>query len=232
LSLDGLEQVMLDLGFNLPKGRAPCFLFIGAHCDDIEIGCGGTVLELVKQFPDAVIHWVVLSSGKERAKEAQQAARHFLRGARNATVAVKNFRESFFPSEAPLIKEFFEEIKRSSVPDVVFAHFRDDLHQDHRIVGELTWNTFRNHMILEYEIPKYDGGLGSPSVFVPLVSGSVKRKVDVLMKVFRSQLSRQWFTPDTFHGLMRLRGIECNAPSGFAEAFYSRKLVLGARESA
>ena len=141
----------------------------------------------------------------------------------------RDFRGAFFPAEAPAIKEYFEELKAAISPDVVFAHCREELHQDHRIVGELTWNTFRNHLVLEYEIPKYDGGLGSPSVFVPLTRSTVRRKVEVLMKAFRSQHSKSWFTPETFQGLMRLRGIECNAPDGYAEAFYSRKLVLGAR---
>ena len=218
---------MLDLRFGPEGGRQLRLLFIGAHCDDIEIGCGGTVLELVRRHPDAEIHWVVLSSGKVREREARDAAKMMLRGARNTNVVIKDFRGSYFPSEAPAIKDFFEELKPIN-PDVVFAHYRDDLHQDHRVVGELVWNTFRNHMILEYEIPKYDGGLGSPSVFVPLSKASVKRKVDVLMKVFVTQHPKQWFTPDTFQGLMRLRGIESNAPSGFAEAFYSRKLTLGA----
>ena len=218
---------MTPLGLLLPKGRAPSFLFIGAHCDDIEIGAGGTVLELLRHHPDALVHWVVLSSGTERAKEARQAAKLMLRGVKNATVEVLDFRGSYFPTEAPLIKDFFEGLKARVSPDVIFAHYRDDLHQDHRIVGELVWNTFRNHMVLEYEIPKYDGGLGSPSVFVPISAANVKRKVDVLMKVFKTQHSRSWFTPETFTALMRLRGIECNAPSGYAEAFYARKLVLG-----
>lgn len=217
---------MLDLRFNLLDGRPPRFMFIGAHCDDIEIGCAGTVMELLRQYPQAHIHWVVMSSGPERAKEALRSARALLSGAQ-AQVVIKDFRGAYFPSEAPAIKDYFEELK-SIEPDVVFAHCRDELHQDHRIVGELAWNTFRNHVILEYEIPKYDGGLGSPSVFMPLAATTVRRKVDLLMKAFATQLGKQWFTRETFRGIMRLRGIECNAPSGYAEAFYSRKLVLGA----
>ena len=217
---------MLDLRFNLPNGKAPRFLFIGAHCDDIEIGCGGTVVELLRQYPQAQVHWIVLSSGAGREKEARRAAGLLLRGADKPNVVVKDFRGAYFPSEAPAIKDYFEELKAIE-PHVVFAHTRDELHQDHRTVGELAWNTFRNHVILEYEIPKYDGGLGSPSVFVPLAAATVRRKVDLLMKVFATQRSKQWFTPETFQALMRLRGIECNAPSGYAEAFYSRKLVLG-----
>lgn len=217
---------MESLSLNLPGGRAPKFLFIGAHCDDIEIGCGGTAMELLGRYPNAEVHWVVLSSNEVRSKEAREAAAMILGNIEKKNVVLQTFRESFFPSEAPSIKEFFEQIKRDVSPDLVFAHYRDDLHQDHRTVGELIWNTYRNHMILEYEIPKYDGGLGSPGVFVPLSEDTVKRKVDLLMKCFGSQVPKQWFTPDTFRGLMRLRGIECNAPAGFAEAFYARKLCL------
>ena len=217
---------MLDLKLNLPRGRAPRFLFLGAHCDDIEIGCGGTVMELLHTYPKAHIDWVVLSSEGPRAQEAQRAAKLLLRTAKSVTLHIKDFRGAYFPSEAPAIKDFFETLKKSTAPDVIFTHQGTDLHQDHRIVAELTWNTFRNHFILEYEIPKYDGGLGSPSVFVPVSTATVRKKVDLLMKVFATQLSKSWFTPETFQGLMRLRGIECNAPSGYAEAFYSRKLVL------
>jgi len=218
---------MLGLTLNLGRRRAPTFLFLGAHSDDIEIGCGGTVTELLRQFPDCSIHWVVLSAGSAaRVKEAKSAARSFLRNAKRATVVVKDFRGAFFPSEHTRIKEYFEELKQSIDPDVIFAHNRDDLHQDHRVVGELVWNTFRNHMILEYEIPKYDGDMGTPSVFVPLSGSSMRRKVSTLMRVFKTQHAKQWFTASTFEALMRLRGIECNAASGFAEAFYCRKLAF------
>ena len=217
---------MIDFRLNLAGGRAPVFLFLGAHSDDIEIGCGGTVIEMLDTYPDAHIHWVVLSTGTGREREARRAAGMLLRRAHEPKVVVKEFRGAYFPTDAAAIKDYFEELKGSVSPDVIFAHMRDELHQDHRIVGELAWNTFRNHCILEYEIPKYDGGLGSPSVFVPLRPAAVRRKVDLLMKVFQTQLTKQWFTPATFEGLMRLRGIECNAPSGYAEAFYCRKLVL------
>jgi LmbE family N-acetylglucosaminyl deacetylase len=219
---------MIQLGLNLPGRDTPVFLFIGAHCDDIEIGCGGSVIELLKSYPKARIHWVVLSSGTNRAREARGSARQLLRGTADVQVVVKEFRGAYFPSEFEGIKDYFEQLKASVAPDIVFTHARDELHQDHRVVGELTWNTFRDHLILEYEIPKYDGGLGSPSVFVPLPMATVKRKVALLVKFFQTQLDKQWFTPATFEGLMRLRGIECNAPSGYAEAFYCRKLVIGA----
>lgn len=216
---------MLQLRFDT---SAPRILLLGAHCDDIEIGCGGTVIELMRAYPDAKVRWIVLSSGAKRAQEAKSAARQLLRGMRDAQIVVKDFRGSYFPSEAPAIKEYFEELRQSTAPDVVFSHCRDELHQDHRTVGELTWNTFRDHMILEYEIPKYDGGLGSPSVFVALPTATVRRKTQLLMKVFKTQHGKHWFTPETFQALMRLRGVECNARDGYAEAFYSRKLVLGA----
>jgi LmbE family N-acetylglucosaminyl deacetylase len=220
---------MLDVLLNLPRGRAPTLLFIGAHCDDIEIGCGGTVLELLRRYPAARAHWVVLSSKGQRGTEARQAALRLLGKAR-AELSIQEFRGAYFPSEMVAIKDFFEGLKRSVKPDVIFTHGRDELHQDHRITAELTWNTFRDHLILEYEIPKYDGGLGSPSVFMPLSAAVLKKKLDVLMQVFKSQQTKRWFTPETFSSLARLRGIECNAPSGYAEAFYVRKLVLaGAR---
>jgi len=214
----------LDFDFN---GRGnPSFLFLGAHCDDIEIGCGGTVLELLARYPKAAVDWIVLSSSKRRATEAHRAAKLFLDGAREPRVTVKDFRNSFFPTQAAEIKEYFEKLKRRLSPDVVFTHHRDDLHQDHRIVGELTWNTFRDHLILEYEIPKYDGGLGSPNVFVPLTRQTADRKISVVMKAFESQRSKAWFSADTFNALLRLRGIECNAPHGIAEAYYARKVAL------
>ncbi|MCW5632271.1 MAG: PIG-L family deacetylase [Rubrivivax sp.] len=218
---------MRDLGLNLPTGANPQFLFLGAHSDDIEIGCGGTVIELLKSYPRARVHWVVLSTGAGREVEARQASASLLAGVAEATVEIKEFRGAYFPAELVGLKDYFEDLKRRVRPDVIFTHAREELHQDHRIVGELTWNTWRNHMILEYEIPKYDGGLGSPSVFVRLDEGTVRRKVDMLMEAFRTQHDKAWFTPSTFEALMRLRGVECNAPSGYAEAFYCRKLVFG-----
>ena len=218
---------MLDLLLNLPRGASPTLMFIGAHCDDIEIGCGGTVLELLQRYPAARVQWVVLSSEGPRAREARSAARRLLgRAFARATLLIQSFRGAYFPSEAPAIKDFFETLKRHPTPDLILTHSRDELHQDHRITGELTWNTFRDHLILEYEIPKYDGGLGSPQVFMPLAAGTLKRKLAVLMSCFPSQRSKTWFTAETFSALARLRGIECNAPSGYAEAFYARKLLL------
>lgn len=222
---------MIDLGFTLPRGRSPEFLFLGAHSDDIEIGCGGTAIELLRRYPRARVHWVVFGARGERVREARRAARLVLGRERAANVAVRDFRDGFFPADIAAIKEYFEELKRSIAPDVIFTHQREDLHQDHRVVAELTWNTWRNHFVLEYEIPKYDGGLGSPSAFVPLRASTLKRKCEILERAFATQRSRRWFTTETFMGLARLRGIECNAPEGYAEAFYARKVVLatGAR---
>lgn len=218
---------MLSIDLQLPRGRPPVILFIGAHSDDIEIGCGGTVQEMLRRFPRAEVHWAVLSSEDGRDREAHASARALLgRAYQPERVYVKDFRGSYFPAEFAGIKDWIETLKPIR-PDIVFSHCREELHQDHRVVGELTWNTFRNHVVLEYEIPKFDGGLGSPSVFIPLTRAMVRRKVAHLMKMFPSQRARSWFTPETFEGLMRLRGIECNAPEGYAEAFYSRKLVFG-----
>lgn len=201
-------------------------LCLGAHSDDIEIGCGGTLLRLLAEHPGAEVHWVVFSAGEAREKEARASAADFLGGAGATTVTVKRFRESYFPSVWADIKDFFEDVRRDINPDVVFCHRSRDLHQDHRVVGELTWNTFRNHLILEYEITKYEGDLGTPNVYVPLTSTQADRKVELLMHHFASQRSRGWFRPSTFHGIMSIRGIECNAPDGRAEAFHARKIVI------
>lgn len=207
------------------KRGALNLLCLGAHSDDLEIGCGGTVLELLGQRPVNVT-WVVLSGVGPREKEARASARRFLKDARRADIRVAQFRDGFFPSQHREIKEYFEQLKQIEAPDVILTHQGNDLHQDHRLVAELTWNTFRNHLILEYEIPKYDGGLGSPNVFVPVSERNCRRKVDLLMRGFATQRSKRWFTEDTFMAMLRIRGIECNAASGHAEGFYARKIVL------
>lgn len=210
----------------LQNGTAPFkILCLGSHSDDIEIGCGGTILRWLSINPNLEVVWVVFSSNKERAREARKSAELFLGKAKRKEIIVNDFRDGFFPFDGPKIKEFFEGLKRVS-PDLILTHSRKDAHQDHRQIAELTWNTFRNHLILEYEIPKYDGDLGQPSVFVPLESEMCNRKVDYLMEAFESQRTKRWFQKDTFFALLRLRGMECNAPSGYAEAFYCRKLVL------
>ena len=201
-------------------------LCIGAHSDDLEIGCGGTMLELIGRPAPLEVTWVVLSGIGPRGREARASARRFVRGAKRCDIRVAGFRDGYFPTQHAEIKDYFEQLKREVVPDVIFTHAGHDLHQDHRLVSELTWNTFRDHMILEYEIVKYDGGLGSPNAFVPISQTNCRRKVRALMRGFATQRSRRWFTEDTFMAMLRIRGIECNAPDGHAEAFYVRKIVV------
>jgi LmbE family N-acetylglucosaminyl deacetylase len=202
-------------------------LCIGAHSDDIEIGCGGTILHLLARSPRIEFYWLVLCSNPERAKEATRSANAFLRGVRKKTIVVKTFRDGFLPYIGAPVKECFEEVKRAFAPDLIFTHFRQDLHQDHRMACELTWNTFRNHLILEYEVPKYDADLRSPNFFVPLPEAACRKKIRGLMRYFGTQRSKQWFSADLFEGLLRLRGIEAASPTRFAEAFHCRKLLLG-----
>lgn len=200
-------------------------LVLGAHPDDIEIGCGGTVLQLLAARPALEVRWEVFSGAGDRRHEAEASAAAFLAGHARAAVVVHDFRDGFFPHQ-PDIKERFEAIRSAFEPDLILTHQRDDRHQDHRVLAELTWNTFRRHLVLEYEIPKYDGELPPPNLFVPLTAAIVDRKVELLMRHFASQTARTWFTPDTFRGLARLRGIESAAPDGFAEGFLSRKATL------
>ena len=213
---------MLKLSF----GKIKTVLCLGAHADDIEIGCGGTLLKLLRARQDLEIWWVVFSAESGRAREARASARSLLKGARNQKLIIKNFRNSFFPAQTASIKAFFEKLKPSVRPDLVLTHHRDDRHQDHRVLSDLAWNTFRDHLILEYEIPKYDGDLGNPNVYVSLDDDLCRRKTDALLKFFRSQAAKHWFTADTFLALMRLRGLECGPGTKYAEAFYGRKLVL------
>jgi LmbE family N-acetylglucosaminyl deacetylase len=201
-------------------------LCLGAHSDDIEIGCGGTILRLLEGATEIECHWVVLSSDAQREKEARASAGAFLKGARRREIAVHQFRNGYFPFVGDAIKDYFEQLKSTLSPDLVFTHTRDDRHQDHRVVSDLTWNTFRNHVILEYEIPKYDGDLGSPNLFVPLDETHCLEKLRILRESFSSQRDKHWFDDATFRALMRLRGMESCAPSFHAEAFYVRKLVL------
>lgn len=200
-------------------------LCLGAHSDDIEIGCGGTVLRLVRDFPEIEFDWVVFSAAGERAVEAKRSAERFLGGAR-ARIILKDFRDGFFPYHGERVKEAFEELKSLGTPDLIFTQYGKDFHQDHRVLSELAWNTFRNHLILEYEIPKYDGGLGSPNLFVQVDESLREKKVRYLLESFESQAGKAWFSGETFSGLMRLRGVESNAPSGYAEGFYCRKICL------
>lgn len=200
-------------------------LALGAHSDDIEIGCGGTIASLVRSGK-ARVHWVVFSANGERETEARRSAEAFLEESEEREIRTCQFRDSFFPAEGPAIKEYFERLKAEIVPDVIFTHRLEDRHQDHRVIGELTWNTFRDHAILEYEIPKYEGDLGHPNVFVPLDDAVARRKVDLLMQMFGTQRSKRWFTEDVFKAVMRIRGVEAGLDNGNAEAFYARKLLL------
>lgn len=201
-------------------------LCLGAHSDDIEIGCGGMLLTLLEHYPNVAVRWIVFSSTDERAHEARASANLFLGRAQAKEVVVKNHRDGYFPFLGSQIKEEFEAVKRDFKPDLVLTHYRDDRHQDHRLISDLTWNTFRNHLILEYEIPKYDGDLGRPNFFVPLEKSVCSRKVQNLVESFKSQGGKQWFDEETFWAMLRLRGMEANSPTRYAEAFYCRKAVL------
>jgi LmbE family N-acetylglucosaminyl deacetylase len=200
-------------------------LFLGAHSDDIEIGCGATVLRLVEEFPKIEITWVVLSAEGVRRAEAEASARAFLGGHKRRNVIIKDFRGSYFPYQGERLKTFVETLKAAQ-PDLVFTHYRHDLHQDHRVVNELTWNTFRSQRVLEYEIPKFDGDLGVPNFFVPVKRAHIAAKSRHLLRCFKSQASKHWFTDELFRALPRIRGMECNSPTRFAEAYYARKLSL------
>lgn len=218
---------MLQLSLPADRRQTPLrVLCLGAHSDDIEIGCGGTILRLQASHVRLRVHWVVFTARGERRGEAQRSAEAFLAGVAEADIDLQEFRDGFLPYQGEAVKDYFEKLKRAEPPDIIFTHFRHDLHQDHRLVCELTWNTWRNHLILEYEIPKYDGDLAAPNLFVPLDEATALQKTDLLLKHFGSQRSKDWFTQDVFLGLMRLRGMECKAPQKYAEAFYCRKATL------
>ena len=201
-------------------------LCLGAHSDDIEIGCGGTLLKLARDHRGLNVFWVVFSAEGSRSREARLSAQTLLKGVDEQTIVVKQFKGSFFPFQGAQIKKYFEQLKRSFQPDVVFTHYRDDRHQDHRVLSDLAWNTWRNHLILEYEIPKYDGDMGAPNAFVPLDEELCRKKAAHLCRFFQTQGNKHWFSEDTFLGLMRLRGMECASATKYAEAFYGRKMVL------
>jgi LmbE family N-acetylglucosaminyl deacetylase len=201
-------------------------LVLGAHSDDIEIGCGATLLALTRSRADVEVTWVVLGAEGEREAEAKASAGRFLAAAARAEVQVHGFRDSFFPYVGGEVKDVFESLKASIDPQLVLTHTRADLHQDHRLVCELTWNTFRDHLILEYEVPKYDGDLGTPNLFVPVTRELAEEKAALLVEAFPTQSQKHWFEAEVFLGLMRLRGMESRSPSGYAEAFTSRKLSI------
>jgi LmbE family N-acetylglucosaminyl deacetylase len=222
---DAAGRLMLGALLDRPAGPLRV-LAIGSHADDIELGCGGTLLALAGGGAELEVTWVVLGADGARADEARSSAGAFLTDAAAATIVVEAFRDGFFPYVGGSVKERFEALKAEVSPDVIFTHTGGDLHQDHRLVAELTWNTFRDHLILEYEIPKYDADLGQPNVYFPLPEAVVDRKISLLLEHFPSQRSRHWFTDDLFRALMRLRGMEGNSPTRYAEAFRCRKLVL------
>ena len=201
-------------------------LCLGAHSDDIEIGVGATLLSMMARGVRLEVQWCVLSGADERENEARASAADFLSTAARADIEIMAFRDGFFPEQGEAIKSWFEVLKTRANPDLILTHRRDDAHQDHRQVCQLTWNTFRDHFILEYEIPKWDGDMGQPNTYVPIAAGILQRKIDLLIAHFGTQRSKQWFDPETFLGLARLRGMECAAPERYAEAFVARKLRL------
>jgi LmbE family N-acetylglucosaminyl deacetylase len=210
-----------------PERRAPLkLLCLGAHADDIEIGCGGTIRRLVGEIPDLVVRWVVFSGAGPRRAEARNSATAFLDGVAEKQIDVLGYRDGYFPFQGADIKDWFEAVKREFDPTLVLTHWQGDAHQDHRLVAELTHNTFRDHLILEYEIPKYDGDLGNPTFFVPVTRAQLQRKIDTIARHFPSQHGRGWFSDETFFAIARMRGIGCNAPEGLAEAFYAGKIVF------
>lgn len=216
---------MIQLRFDIDAQEGLNILCLGAHCDDIEIGCGGTLLKLIDQYPIQHLKWVVFASNELRRQEAIRSAEHFLKDVESKEIEVFSFRDAFLSFSALEIKEHFEKIKKSFNPDLVFTHYRDDRHQDHRLLSDLSWNTFRNHYILEYEIPKYDGDLGIPNSFCHLQSAYAEKKVDILLDCFESQKGKHWFDRDTFLSLMRIRGMESANPEQYAEAFHVRKAI-------
>jgi LmbE family N-acetylglucosaminyl deacetylase len=218
---------VLRLPFVAPAGRALRILALGAHSDDLEIGCGGTLLQLVGELRSVEVTWAVASVAGERITEAEASAADYLKPATSHRVVVGSFRDGHLPYEGGAVKEWVHGLAGDEPPDVVLTHHRGDLHQDHRLLAELALNAFRDQLILGFEIPKYDGDLGAPNVFVHVEEETVARKVELLHHHFASQRDKPWFHEETFRGLMRLRGIESRSPSGYAEAFYATKLVLG-----
>jgi LmbE family N-acetylglucosaminyl deacetylase len=223
----GASACVIELNLGGKKNDPLAVLCLGAHSDDIEIGCGGTLLRFKGTLSRLKFHWVVFSASGIRGEEAARSADLFTSGSEKEVV-LKDYRDGFLPYSGSDVKDSFEEIKRRVNPDIIFTHWRGDAHQDHRLLSELTRNTFRDHLILEYEVPKYDGDMGRPNLFVPLEAPLYEQKVDCLFEAFRSQRVKRWFDRETFLGLMRLRGMESNSPSGYAEAFHCHKLVMGA----
>jgi len=201
-------------------------LCLGAHSDDIEIGCGGTILRILQEFDNICVKWIVFSALNDRKTEAVQSAKNFLNNVKKQNVIIKDYKENYFPFIGDKIKDYYDEIKYNFNPDIIFTHYKNDAHQDHKIISDITWNTFRNHMILEYEIPKYDGDFGSPNLFIKLPENVCQKKINYIMNNFKTQKRKNWFTDDTFWALLRLRGMEAKSPSKYAEAFYCKKIIF------
>jgi LmbE family N-acetylglucosaminyl deacetylase len=216
---------VLNLMLGRPAGRRLELLCIGAHCDDIEIGCGGTVLSLQKRYPTCRIHWAVLTSNAARRKEAIAAATAFIAKPARGEIRIHDLPDGLLPAHFAEVKAHFEALKSAVTPDLIFTHHTNDGHQDHRLIGEVTWQTFRNHLIWEYEVPKYDGDLVTPNMYVEIASALARRKLTLIMGTFASQRNKSWFKEENLEATMRLRGLESRSGSGFAEAFHCRKLV-------
>ncbi|MFU8862104.1 MAG: PIG-L deacetylase family protein [Cyclonatronaceae bacterium] len=217
---------MQSLTFKSSSDQGLQILCLGAHCDDIEIGCGASLLRLFREQEIASVEWVIFASTPERKAEALKSAGRFLKGIPDSRVQIHDFRDGYLPAAWSQVKDIFEKIRKECSPDIIFTHFREDMHQDHRLLSELTWNTFRNHLILEYEIPKYDGDLKHPNFFIPADIKTVTLKKEILLSCFKSQLEKHWFDEALITSLMRIRGVESASPSGYAEAFHVRKMVL------
>jgi len=216
---------MLNFPF-ISKKSGYKILCLGAHCDDIEIGCGGTLLRLLETYSVDFVKWVVFASNEERKQEAITSAAVFLEKAKAKEILVLDYRDAFLNFSGLEIKERFETIKKEIDPDLIFTHYRDDRHQDHRILSDFTWNTFRSHLILEYEIPKFDGDLGIPNYFVRLKEEHADKKIQIILDSFKSQAAKHWFDKETFQALMRIRGMESACITKYAEAFHARKMIL------
>jgi LmbE family N-acetylglucosaminyl deacetylase len=224
--MPGGDEPMISLKLAFSNKRPLRILCLGAHSDDIEIGCGGTIIDLVDKHPDSEFLWVVFSASPERVLEAEKSANAYLEEVERKEIVIKDFRDGFFPYTGEAVKQSFEDLKKRFNPDVIFTSNRHDLHQDHRLISELTYNTFRDHLIFEYEILKYDGDLGSPNIFVPLEPSTCAEKIRRLKDCFKSQQENSWFDEECFYALMRIRGVESNSHTKYAEAFFCRKSTI------
>jgi LmbE family N-acetylglucosaminyl deacetylase len=217
---------MLKITLEKKKGMYPKVLCLGAHCDDIEIGCGGTIMNLIDEYKNIEFYLVVFCSTQEREQESYKSFEFLLKKVHKKTINIFNLKDGFIPYQKDTVKDIFEILKKTFTPDLILTHYRDDRHQDHRTISDLTWETYRDNLILEYEIPKYDGDFGTPNFFVELSETTCHQKVDSILQAYTSQRNKHWFTEDVFFAMARLRGMEACAKSKYAEAFYCRKIVL------